>query len=281
MKQNLAILGASGMLGTEFRLHAERSGYSVLGFDLPEWDITRPGDLKKAVDSADLIVNCAAYTDVDGAENDSERCFAVNSEAVGRLAELSAAVNKRLLHISTDFVFGDESETPLNEDAEPAPLGVYGMSKAQGEKLLLDSRVPHAVLRVEWTYGANGSNFVSKILELCEAGNPLRVVDDQVGSPTSVSDVSRAILCLLGKKAQGLFHFACKGYASRYEVARYIIEYTGQDLICEPCSSIESHTPAKRPLNSRFDCSRIDRLLDFQRPHWQNSLKAYLQPGSG
>lgn len=273
----IGIIGGNGMLGTDLSLLISSRGFESVIFDLPEYNILKDTDLMKIVRYSDIIVNCAAYTAVDKAESDIKKCYAVNAEAVGKLGKYVAKAQKYLIHISTDFVFGDSSIKPLNEESCTNPLGVYGKSKLEGELLLKQSGAQHAVIRIEWTYGVNGDNFISKILSLASRLDELKVVNDQFGSPTSTTDVAMAILAFIENKAQGLYHFAANGYVSRYEAACAIFDILGIKKKIVPCSSSVFPTPAERPLNSRLDCSKIDRILNFERSCWKDSLKKYLQ----
>jgi dTDP-4-dehydrorhamnose reductase len=190
---------------------------------------------------------------------------------------LAKEYDRYVLHLSTDFVFGDLVDKPQTEDDTPNPLNVYGTTKLEGEKLLFESGCRAAVIRLQWTYGRYGKNFISKMIELARTRDKLNIVSDQVGGMTNVEDVSKTILCFLEKETLGLYHFAADGYASRYEVTRLIFAETGIEISCEPCSTADLKTPARRPLNSRFDCSKIDKVLDFKRPAWDLALKEYLR----
>ena len=272
----VGIVGGNGMLGKDLSLLLTARGMKPVIFDHPHYDITKEVDLQKIIRNADIIVNCAAYTAVDKAESDVEKCYIVNGEAVGKLGKHIAEAEKYLIHISTDFVFGDNSIKPLSEESFTNPLGVYGKSKLEGELLLIESGCIHSTIRIEWTYGINGSNFISKILSLASKLDELKVVNDQLGSPTSTVDVARAILFFIENKIQGLYHFAAKGYANRYEVACAVFDILGIEKRIIPCSSSTFPAPAKRPLNSCFDCSKIDKILNYKRPFWKDSLKKYL-----
>ena len=266
------------MLGSELKIMAESAGFDVTAYDLPEFDITRRNDIDRIVEESDIIVNCAAYTAVDAAESDPDAAEAVNATAVGALAESAESADRYVIHISTDFVLGDNGTEPLTEESPTNPLSVYGATKLKGEHLLRDSGCRHAVIRVEWSYGEHGtSNFITKIAKAAHEREHLNVVDDQVGAPTATVDIARAILCFMEKEIEGLFHFAADGYASRFETAEFILHELGIDTPVYPCSSEEFPTPAQRPLNSRFNCSKIDSVIDFVRPDWKSSLMEYLQ----
>jgi dTDP-4-dehydrorhamnose reductase len=272
----IGITGGRGMLGSDIKKLAEKEGFSTSIYDLPEFDLTKQEDIEKMVSECDLIVNCAAYTAVDKAEEVPELAEAVNATAVAKLAESAKLAGKYLLHISTDFVFGDDSDTPMNEDYPTNPLSVYGATKLHGEELLVNSECRHAIIRIQWTYGTNGNHFISKIAELAEKLDQLTVIDDQIGSPTPTEYVAKAVICFIKNKTEGLYHFAAEGYASRYDVAKFIIEELNIKTPITPCLSSEFKTPAQRPKNSRFNCSKIDKVLDFKRPDWQSALKSFL-----
>ena len=272
----IGIVGGNGMLGKDLSLLLVSNGFKPKVFDLPEYDITKEEDLQKIVYRTDIIVNCAAYTAVDKAESEIEKCYAINAEAVGKLGKHVTEAGKYLIHISTDFVFGDDSIQPLNEKSSTNPLGIYGKSKLEGELLLKQSGARYSIIRIEWTYGLNGENFISKILSLASKLDELKVVDDQFGSPTSTVDVSHAILSFIRNRPQGLYHFAANGYVNRYETACAVFDVLGIEKRIVPCSSSIFLAPAKRPENSRFDCSKIDRILGYTRLDWKDSLKKYL-----
>ena len=173
---------------------------------------------------ADVVVNCAAYTNVDSAERDVQIAHAVNAEAVGRLGACAARQNKWALHFSTDFVFDGALDRPYSESDIPEPLSEYGRSKLAGEKMLEASGGPHCIVRIEWTYGRHGVNFMTKLIDRARTGESLRVVDDQVGSPTATTVVAAVACELLEQRAIGLFHLASGGYISRFGVAQFVVE---------------------------------------------------------
>jgi len=265
------------MLGTDLAAACRRSGLVVRVFDLPGFDMTDPDQLREAVASVDTVVNCAAYTDVDAAESHFERAYQVNAEAVGHLGELAGAAGKWVLHISTDFVFDGRSDRPYTESDAPNPMNAYGRTKLAGERLLGHSGCEHCIVRVEWTYGTAGNNFPRKLLERARSGQALKVVDDQVGSPTATTEIA-AVLCeLLESRPTGLFHFASAGYVSRYEMAKFMFDRLGMTVNLSPCKTGDFRSPAPRPLNSRFDCSKIRGLLGTPIEPWQGPLERFLR----
>ncbi|MBN2138808.1 MAG: dTDP-4-dehydrorhamnose reductase [Sedimentisphaerales bacterium] len=276
-KETIAILGGRGMLGTDLAELSRRQGFGVNVFDLPEFDITNAEDLEKAVDSADAIVNCAAYTNVDGAESEADLAYAANAAAVGRLGELAGKADKWVLHVSTDFVFDGESESPYAEGDQANPINEYGRSKLAGERLLADSGCRCCIVRVQWTYGLAGKSFPAKLIQRAKSASEVKVVDDQVGSPTATTEVAGAICELLGKKPRGLYHFAAGGYVSRYDAAKFVFDTLGLNVKLSACKSSDFAGPARRPLNSRFDCSKIKTVLDKPIERWEVPLRAFLR----
>jgi len=215
------------MLGADLAAACAADGYEVRVYDLPEFDITNSAHVQEAVCAADAIINCAAYTDVDGAESQAEVAHRVNAEAVGRLGTFASEHGKWVLHFSTDFVFDGALDRPYVETDVPGPINEYGRSKLAGEQLLRASGCSHCLVRLEWTYGAHGTNFVTKLVEQARAGGTLQVVDDQIGSP---------------------------------------------------CCSGDYPMPARRPLNSRFDCTKIHELLGHPIEPWKGPLEHFLRP---
>lgn len=276
-RQTVAVLGGRGMLGTELAELCRNHGYEVRVHDLPEFDISDIEHLKRAVDAADAIVNCAAYTNVDGAESQPQLAHRVNAEAVGRLGELARVGGKWVLHFSTDFVFDGRLDRPYAETDTPNPVSEYGRSKLAGERLLGSSGCDQCIMRLQWTYGANGNNFITKLVRRAAAGGTVSVVDDQVGAPTAVGEVAKAACRMIEGRVTGLYHFAAAGYASRYDVAAFVFERLSLPARLQRCRTADYPSPAARPLNSRFDCSRIQALLDEPIAPWQEPLAHYLR----
>jgi dTDP-4-dehydrorhamnose reductase len=273
----VAILGGKGMLGTDLVETCRQQGFDARIFDLPEFDISNAEQLRQAVNTAKAIVNCAAYTDVDGAERQRDMAYKVNAEAVGRLGMLARKAKLWVLHISTDFVFDGKADRPYVETDQPNPINEYGRTKLIGEQLLIESGCDNCIMRIEWTYGRHGKNFVTKLLDRAMSGSMLRVVDDQTGSPTATTEVAKVICKLLQRKPQGIFHFAADGYVSRYEMAKFAFSRLSMNVDIVPCKTSDYVLPAARPLNSRFDCSKIKALLEEQIEHWQGPLERFLR----
>jgi dTDP-4-dehydrorhamnose reductase len=273
--EKIVLLGARGMLGSEvYSLFTDKN---ITALDLPEFDITNKSLLEKAIEDASVVINCAAYTDVEKAESQADLAFKVNAEAVGNLAELARRNNTYVIHISTDFVFDGKKNTPYLETDPANPINAYGKSKLQGELLLAQKHNLFSIIRVQWTYGKSGNNFIAKLVSLSRQKNSLKVVDDQLGSPTWTLEAAKVIREFITKKPQGLFHFAAAGSASRYEMAKFVFEKLKLNTEIVPCKSSEFKTAAQRPLNSRFCCDKIQSLLDKPIELWQKSLERFLK----
>ena len=276
-KKSIAILGAAGMLGTDLANELTAQGIAPAGFDLPGFDITDPDQVANAISGCDLVINCAAYTNVEKAESESELAYKVNATAVQQLGNIARDQGVKVLHLSTDFVFDGTLDRPYVETDDTGALSVYGKSKLEGEKLLLAANPDSCIIRVQWTYGDNGNNFVNKLVSLAQQGKPLRVVDDQVGSPTATKQVSAVICQLIKNMPTGIFHLAAAGFVSRFDMAKFIFDKLGLKADLTSCKTNDFPSAAQRPLNSRFDCNKISSLLDGPIESWQNSLEKYLE----
>lgn len=276
MSETVVILGGRGMLGSDLAAHLAAGGDTVRALDLPECDITQAAHVEQALEAAAVVVNCAAYTNVDKAEEQPALARAVNAEAVGRLGDAARRRGTYVVHISTDFVFDGAGERPYTEADSPRPLNVYGASKWEGEQALNASGCAAAILRVEWSYGRHGVHFIAKVLERARTGAELTIVDDQIGAPTWTADMARAIHCLIRGRCRGLYHFANAGYASRFEVARFVVGVRGWANRVVPCASEAFPVKAVRPKNSRFDTAKIQAVLDHAIRPWDRALAEYL-----
>lgn len=289
------VTGAAGMLGSQVLLDAPEGVEvlaTVLGGTLPEMPGSNGFGLLGGVDLAeeqdveallrwagdvDAVIHCAAYTNVDGAESDEETAHRANAVACDVLARACAAAGARLVIVSTDFVFDGRSEEPYTEDAPTAPLGVYGRTKLAGERAALAAHpAGTAIARTQWLYGPRGRHFPGTMLALAAAGRALRVVDDQVGSPTSTLALAPALWDLALGRATGVFHAACEGRATWFELARRTFELAGVEADLAPCSTAEFPTPAPRPAFSVLNCARLADLRGGALPTWQDALAHFI-----
>ncbi|MFH1502947.1 MAG: dTDP-4-dehydrorhamnose reductase [Candidatus Eisenbacteria bacterium] len=272
------VTGAAGMLGSEV-VRALRRDWEVLEADLADFDITDEDTTAEAVHrtSPEVIVNCAAYTDVDGAESHPETAHAVNGAGAGSLSRAARSVGAFILHVSTDYVFDGTKEGPYTEDDEPDPIGVYGESKLRGEREVLASGAQSLIVRTAWLYGHGGANFVETVLRLSESGEPLRIVDDQRGSPTNARDLALVLRDLAGGGARGLLNATNAGSASWYDFAVEILRASGRaDAPVEPVSTAEFPRPAPRPRSSVLSLDRLSEVLGWTPRPWEEALAEYL-----
>ena len=274
-KAKILVTGAKGQLGRELQ--------SIVGSDwcftdVDELDICSEEAVEAYVTSnhIDTIVNCAAYTNVDRAEDEPQEAERINSDAVALLAEVARRHNIRLIHISTDYVFGGTHyNTPISEDAEPQPLGVYGTTKLMGERVVAKSGCRHVIIRTAWLYSPYGKNFVSTILRLATERDTIRVVSDQIGSPTYAHDLALVIRDISEGRiaAEGLYHYTNEGVISWYEFARAIVNIAGLECKVEACTTAEYGAKAPRPAYSVLSKAKISSVLEDEIPQWQVSLE--------
>ena len=258
-----------------------RFGDRAIGGDLPEVDITRPEQVRELIEThrPASIINCAAWTDVDGAESHPEEAMRLNGDAVGGLARVAAETGTHLIAISTDYVFTGEGSEPWPEEAPESafgPLSVYGQTKLEGERQLRAAGGAWCLARTQWLYGAGGKNFVDTIATLAAERESLRVVDDQIGAPTWTVDLAGMLALLVEHRATGPYHCVNSGYVSWHGIACHIVERLGFACRVEPCSTDEFPRPARRPFNSRLDQSRLIALAGAPQRPWQEALDAYL-----
>ncbi|NLE48764.1 MAG: dTDP-4-dehydrorhamnose reductase [Sandaracinaceae bacterium] len=277
--QRIVILGAGGNLGRAFVHHLAPIAKSLRVYDRSELDLTQKKTLRRLFDERpDLILNCAAYTDVDGAERDEARAFEVNARAPGDLALIASGIGAKLVHFSTDYVFDGEANEPYAVDAPVAPIGAYGRTKAEGERRVrLALPHDHLIVRTSWVYAPWGTNFVSTIRRLLAERPVIRVVSDQRGRPSSALELARRSLQLIESGASGTYHLSDEGEASWYEFALEIAGVVGGRARIEPCRSEEYPTFARRPRFSVLDLSETHALVGKGR-HWKEALREAIAP---
>jgi dTDP-4-dehydrorhamnose reductase len=289
MPGRIVITGAGGQLGGTLAAQGAEQGRNVLALTSAQWDITDPAAAEAIVTSGDVVINCAAYTDVDGAESDEARAYAVNEAAPAHIARACARVGARLIHVSTDFVFaGDyDDPRPFEPSDETTPRGVYACSKRAGEIAAL-AALPEAsqcaVVRTAWVYtGGTGKDFVAIMRKLAAGEGPIKVVDDQVGSPTYVADLAAALLQVADDGVPGpILHAANEGVVSRFGLARAVFEECGADPErVNPVSTAEFPRPAPRPTYSALSGKQSAAAgLAPLRP-WRSALVAALAASQG
>ena len=269
----ILLTGATGQVGWELRRTLAPLG-EVKAFDRFGLDLADPPVIVATVRALQpgVIVNAAAYTAVDKAESEREAAFAVNATAPRVLAEEARRIGVFLVHYSTDYVFDGEKAGPYTEEDAPHPINAYGESKLAGEHAILKSGCRHLVLRTSWVYGPRGRNFYLTMLRLARERPELKVVDDQVGAPTSSLEIARATAVLIGKGAEGLYHMTAAGETTWYGFARAILEQAGMKMPVVPIRTEDYPAPARRPRNSRLDCARLRREHGVSLAPWDEAL---------
>jgi dTDP-4-dehydrorhamnose reductase len=281
---SILLLGATGQIGHELRAPLSALG-SVVAPGRDAVDLAAPDTLRRAVRDAapDVVVNAAAYTDVDGAEEEPDRAAALNARAPGVLAEATAEAGGWLVHYSTDYVFDGTKTTPYVEDDPPNPLNVYGRTKRAGERAVQDAGGAHLILRTSWVYSARRANFLRSMLRLADDNERLTVVDDQTGTPTWAGWIAEATATILRRLADssapdahsGLYHLAAGGQTSWYGFARAIFAQFGRDDVdVEPIPSSEYPTAADRPAYTVLDAGRARDAFGLSIPTWSAQLAA-------
>jgi len=276
---DLLVTGAYGQLGSALVRIARGRGLGAASHDLDTLDIGDPAAVTSLVETLRpaLLVNCAAFTAVDDCELDEETAVAVNGTAVGHLADACNSTGTRLFHISTDYVFAGDGDRTYLESDPPAPASAYGRSKLEGERMALRAD-RHLIVRTAWLYGHGGRNFVEAIRRQIHGGaTELRVVVDQVGSPTFCDDLAVALLDLADTDADGIVHAANSGHTSWHGFAMEIARRLGADVAIQPVTTSDYPRPAPRPSYSVLDTSRLAGLIGHELPSWQDALARYLE----
>jgi dTDP-4-dehydrorhamnose reductase len=271
----LLVTGAAGMLGHEVVAAGERLGHDVTAWDLPECDLTDADATLAALRRLEprAVVNCAAYTNVDGAEADEAAAMRVNGDAAGNLAQACAAVGARLVHVSTDYVFDGSKREPWIESDATSPLGAYGRTKLHGEDLVRAGLPDHAIVRTAWLFGPHGPNFVSTMLRLAAERDEVQVVTDQVGSPTFAGHLAPALVDMAERTDTGIFHAAGAGSCSWYELTLDAYDAAGVSCRVLPTTAAQFARPAPRPAYSVLGSEREHPIT---LPPWQEGVRAHL-----
>ena len=275
---HILVTGANGQLGMELRelakLHPELKFYFV---SKEEYSITNLVSLEElfSKNSFSHCINCAAYTAVDKAETDEQQAFEINAIAPGNLAALCRKMNAIFIHISTDYVFDGNSQDAYKEDDPTHPIGVYGMSKLDGERSAIENNEQAIIIRTSWVFSSYGKNFVKTMLRLMKENESINVVNDQFGSPTYTADLAKAILQIIevgGNPAPGIYHYCNLGITNWYEFAIEIKKLTAANCDVHPITTAQYPTAAKRPQNSSLNTNKIRSVFNITIPHWKDSL---------
>jgi len=281
----VTVIGANGQLGWELIEQSQGLDIEVCCFDQPEIDITDSAQVMEFIadNRPSLVINAAAYTQVDGAETERELAFAVNRDGPAYLSEACASIHIPLIHISTDFVFNGEKRAPYQETDPVSPISIYGKSKAKGEEAVRSHLNQHIIIRTSWLYGVHGHNFVKTMLALGAKNTVLRVVADQYGAPTSAFDLAEAIWKITATLAQGqtiqwgTYHYSGRGVTTWHEFSETIFECAKNYQAfkverIDPITSEEFPSAARRPVYSVLDCHRIEKFFGIKTKPWKESL---------
>jgi len=274
----ILVTGITGQLGFDVLKELKQRGEDVIGTTRKEVDLTTETGAKNFIlgKKPDTVIHCAAYTAVDKAESESELALTVNGFGTRWIAEACREVGAKMIYISTDYVFGGDGRTPYEVHDEKNPVNVYGRSKLLGEDAVSAILEQHFIVRVSWVFGINGKNFVKTMLRLAETRNKLRVVNDQIGSPTYTVDLAKLLADMVATEKFGTYHASNEGFCSWADFAREIFEQAGLDVEVEGIPTIEYPTPARRPFNSRLSKKSLDEAGFNRLPAWQDAVKRFL-----
>lgn len=282
----ILLTGSMGQLGQEVQKAGINAGLDIVSMDLPEIDITDYENLDRIFSGLKplIVINAAAYTAVDLAETQKNICHAVNVDGTANLTRLCGKNNAQLIHISTDYVFDGSGNRPYRENDPVSPVNIYGHSKAEGEKAVLDEAGRHIILRTSWLYGRYGNNFVKTMLRLGQEKKTIGVVNDQFGCPTCAYDLAEVIIVIVKRLLEGktnnsgIYHYCGNGITTWYEFALSIFQIAGELGLSNvpsvtPITTSQFPTAAKRPLYTVLDCSEIKKYFGVELKPWRQSLK--------
>lgn len=278
MNLNVLVTGANGQLAACIKdIEWLFPNISFIYTNLSEINLTDKNtiDLFFKNNNINWCVNCAAYTAVDDAESDEVTAYKVNAEGVKNLAINCKKYNVKLIHISTDFVFDGLKSSPYNEEDKTNPIGIYGASKLQGEKALIETLKEFYIIRTAWLYSEHGNNFMKTMLRLAKNKKELNIVADQIGTPTYAKDLANCLLQIIvsNNKEYGIYHFSNEGVASWYDFTKAIFDITKSEVKVNPIPSTDFPTQAERPSYSVLDKDKIKKILNIEVPYWRESLK--------
>ncbi|MEJ8553413.1 dTDP-4-dehydrorhamnose reductase [Tepidibacter sp. Z1-5] len=274
----ILVTGSKGQLGIDVVNHLSRY-YEVVGLDKDDLDITNLESVLNCINEVnpDVIINCAAYTNVDGCEENQDLAYKINGIGARNLAIASNKNDIKLVHISTDFVFDGETDSVYTEFDNSNPLSVYGKSKKAGEDFIKKMSSKYFILRTAWLYGKNGNNFVKTMLRLAETNDTLKIVDDQVGTPTFTEDLVEVIAMVIKTEKYGTYHVSNDGKCSWYDFAKKIFEISNVDIKVLPITTEELGRPAKRPKYSVMRNYMLELEFDYHIRSWESALEGYFK----
>lgn len=280
------LTGANGQLGYDLQRTLAENKINFIPTDISTLDITNEKKVNEIITQIhpDVIVHCAAWTAVDAAEDNKEQCLEINVDGTKYIAKAAAAINARLIYISTDYVFDGTGHAPWTPDSTPNPINIYGLSKYKGELAVMAYSKRYSIVRISWVFGINGRNFIKTMLNLGKTKKEIKVVDDQIGSPTYTRDLSIFLSELIKSNKNGIFHATNCGYCSWFELACFIFktiksmghnEYDDVQVI--PIHSSEYTSKTLRPKNSKMDCSKLIEEGFSLLPQWQDAVTRFIK----
>lgn len=275
---NILVTGSTGQLGSDVVKELLKRGYSTLSPNRSEFNLCSEDSIRNYIlnSNCEAIVHCAAYTQVDKAEDEKDLCIKINATATKHIAKCAKILDIPMIYISTDYVFDGTKDGKYTENDETNPINIYGESKLAGEKYVQEILDKYYIVRTSWVFNINGKNFIETMLRLSKANNQLSIVNDQIGSPTYTKDLSRLLVDMLETSKYGLYHATNEGYCSWYEFADTIFKLANINIDIKAINSNEYASRAKRPLNSKLS---KDKLIEYgfkPLPHWEDALKDYL-----
>ena len=275
---NILVTGSTGQLGSDVVQELLKRGYSTLSPNRSELNLCSEDNIRNYIlnSNCEAIVHCAAYTQVDKAEDEKDLCIKINATATKHIAKCAKILDIPMIYISTDYVFDGTKDGKYTENDETNPINIYGESKLAGEKYVQEILDKYYIVRTSWVFNINGKNFIETMLRLSKANNQLSIVNDQIGSPTYTKDLSRLLVDMLETSKYGLYHATNEGYCSWYEFANTIFKLANINIDIKAINSNEYASRAKRPMNSKLS---KDKLIEYgfkPLPHWEDALKDYL-----
>ena len=275
----ILVTGYNGQLGFDVVKELEIRNIPCRGVDMADFDITDRTAVNEYVKNyaPDAVIHCAAYTAVDRAEDDREKCEAVNVLGSENLARVCGEIGAKMVYISTDYVYGGKGSEPFEVTDPTSPCNIYGRTKLEGENAVKKYCEKYFIIRTSWVFGINGGNFVKTMLRLSETHDTLTVVDDQIGSPTYTPDLAKLICDMVVTEKYGTYHGTNENYCSWCEFAKAIMKSAGKDTVILPVTTAEYGAKAERPLNSRLSKKCLDEAGLSRLPAWQNALERYIK----
>lgn len=274
------VTGVKGQLGYDVVRELQSRGHEAIGVDIEEMDITDETAVSRVMEETapEAVIHCSAFTAVDRAEEERELCYKVNVEGTENIAKMCQKLGCKMLYLSTDYIFSGEGQRPWEPEDTPSPLNAYGQSKYQGEVALRQYVDKYFIVRISWVFGINGNNFIKTMLRLGKENGAVKVVDDQIGSPTYTFDLAKLLVDMIETEQYGAYHATNEGICSWYEFAKEIFQEANmKEVTVTPVSSEEFPVKAKRPKNSRMSKEKLVQNGFSLLPSWQDAVKRYIK----